>query len=107
MVQDGAVLGKTFTIPGLASLTGLPEERLQPLLASLVRKEVLSLQADPSSPERGQYGFLQALLRTIAYGTLSRRDRKARHLAAARHLVPSPAGHPQARPCPECSPAAA
>ena len=30
--------------------------------------------------------FLQALLRTVAYGTLSRRARKARHLAAAHHL---------------------
>jgi len=28
-------------------------------------------------------------------------------LAAARHPVPSPARHSQARPCPECSPAAA
>ena len=38
---------------------------------------------DPRSPERGQYVFLQALLRTVAYGTLARRTRKARHVAAA------------------------
>ena len=48
-----------------------------------MRKEVLSLQADPRSPEHGQYGFLQDLLRRVAYETLSRRDRKLRHLAAA------------------------
>lgn len=30
--------------------------------------------------------FLQGLLRTVAYGTLSRRARKARHVAAAHHL---------------------
>ena len=42
------------------------------------------LDADPRSPERGQYAFVQALIREVAYGTLSRRDRKARHLAAAR-----------------------
>ena len=30
--------------------------------------------------------FLQALLRQVALGTLSRRDRKARHLATAEHL---------------------
>jgi class 3 adenylate cyclase/predicted ATPase len=83
LVQDGAVLGKTFTIPGLSSLTGLPEEQLQPLLASLVRKEVLSLQADPTSPERGQYGFLQDLVRKVAYDTLSKKERKAKQLAAA------------------------
>src|SRR5207249_7593199 len=58
LVQDGAVLGKTFTKPGLAEVTGLPEGELEPLLASLLRKEVLSIQADPRSPERGQYSFL-------------------------------------------------
>ncbi len=41
---------------------------------------------DKLSSERGQYHFLQGLLRTTAYGTLSRRDRKSRHLAAARQL---------------------
>jgi tetratricopeptide (TPR) repeat protein len=51
-----------------------------------VRKEVLSFQADPRQPERGQYGFLQELLRQVAYETLSRRDRKARHLAAVTAL---------------------
>ncbi len=53
------------------------------MLSSLVRKEVLSLQADPRSPEQGQYGFLQDLVRHVAYETLSRRERRARHLAAA------------------------
>jgi tetratricopeptide (TPR) repeat protein len=48
-----------------------------------VRKEVLSLQADPLSPERGQYGFLQDLMRRIAYEMLSKHERKAKHLAAA------------------------
>ncbi len=44
------------------------------------------MQADPRSPERGQYCFLQDLLKRIAYETLSRSDRKIRHLAAAAHL---------------------
>ena len=59
---------------------------LDPLLASLVRKEVLGVQSDPRSPERGQYGFLQDLVRHVAYETLSKRERKNRHLAAADHL---------------------
>jgi class 3 adenylate cyclase/predicted ATPase len=82
LVQQACVLGKTFTLAALASLTGRPEAELEPLLAALVRKEVLSLQADWRHPERGQYGFLQELLRQVAYDTLSRRDRKLRHLAA-------------------------
>jgi class 3 adenylate cyclase/tetratricopeptide (TPR) repeat protein len=86
LVQDGAVFGKTFTRQALAAISGLDESQLEPLLAGLVRKEVLSIQADPRSPEHGQYGFLQDLVRRIAYETLSKRERKARHLAAAAHL---------------------
>ena len=86
LVQQACVLGKSFTKRALAALTGQPEAELEPLLAGLVRKEVLSLQADPRAPERGQYGFLQELLRQVAYDTLSRRDRKSRHLAAVAAL---------------------
>ena len=86
LLQDGAVFGKTFTRQALAALSGLDETTLEPLLAGLVRKEVLSIQADPRSPEHGQYGFLQDLVRRVAYETLSRRERKALHLAAANHV---------------------
>jgi class 3 adenylate cyclase/tetratricopeptide (TPR) repeat protein len=89
VLQDAAVLGKTFTKRALAALSGLSEETLEPLLASLVRKEVLAMQADPRSPEHGQYGFLQDLVRHVAYETLSKRERRARHLAAASHLQAS------------------
>ncbi|HXF57466.1 MAG TPA: adenylate/guanylate cyclase domain-containing protein [Actinomycetota bacterium] len=86
VLQDASVLGKTFTPAALAAVSGTPEPELEPVLASLVRKEVLFVQADPRSPERGQYGFLQDLVRRVAYERLSRRERKARHLAAAAHL---------------------
>jgi predicted ATPase/class 3 adenylate cyclase len=86
VLQDGAVLGKTFTKVSLAAVSGLSELELDPILASLSRKELLGVQADPRSPEHGQYGFLQDLLRRVAYETLSKHDRKARHLAAAAHL---------------------
>jgi class 3 adenylate cyclase/tetratricopeptide (TPR) repeat protein len=85
LLQDAAVLGKTFTRVALNALAGA-EVELEPLLASLVRKEVLGVQADPRSPEHGQYGFLQDLVRHVAYETLSKRERRARHLAAAAHL---------------------
>jgi class 3 adenylate cyclase/tetratricopeptide (TPR) repeat protein len=87
LVQDGAVLGKTFTKQGLSSLTGIPTDELEPLLSSLLRKEILSVQADPRSPERGQYAFLQDIVKRVAYDTLSLRERKAKHLAAARFLL--------------------
>jgi class 3 adenylate cyclase/tetratricopeptide (TPR) repeat protein len=87
LLQDAAVLGKSFTKAGLAALSGIAEPELEPLLTSLVRKEVFSVQADPRSPERGQYSFLQDLLKRVAYETLAKAERKARHLAAAGHLV--------------------
>ena len=87
ILQDGSVLGKTFTREALAAVSGMGEQDLEPLLTSLVRKEVLALQADPRSPEQGQYGFLQDLVRHIAFEMLSRRERRSRHLAAAAHLA--------------------
>ena len=87
LVQDGAVLGKTFTKQGLAALTGMDAAALEPILASLLRKEVLSVQADPLSPERGQYAFLQDIVKHVAYETISRKERKAKHLATAEYLL--------------------
>jgi predicted ATPase/class 3 adenylate cyclase len=86
VVQDASVLGKTFTTQSVAALTELPEADLEALLSSLTRKEIFGVQADPRSPEHGQYGFLQDLLRKVAYETLAKADRKARHLAAAAYL---------------------
>jgi tetratricopeptide (TPR) repeat protein len=86
VLQDAAVYGESFTSSGVAALGNRSQEEIKRLLDSLVAKQVLGFNDDPRSPERGQYHFLQGLLRTTAYGTLSRRDRKNRHLAAARHL---------------------
>jgi tetratricopeptide (TPR) repeat protein len=85
LLQDAAVLGQTFDVDALASVTGQSVDDLKARLRPMVRGELVRLDTDPRSPERGQYGFTQALIREVAYGTLSRRDRRAKHLAAARH----------------------
>ena len=54
--------------------------------APSVDSELLDQEVDPRSPERGQYAFVQALIREVAYGTLAKRDRRSRHLAAARYF---------------------
>ncbi len=84
LLQSASVLGKTFTLQGLAAVSELPAEDIEPRLRAIMRRELLELDADPRSPERGQYGFVQAVIREVAYGTLGRRERRARHLAAAR-----------------------
>ncbi len=86
LVQDASVLAGRFSVAALAAVTGDEPDRLEPRLRGLVRREVLTLETDPRSPDRGRYGFVQALLRDVAYSTLARRDRRARHLAAARHF---------------------
>ena len=87
LLQDAAVLGKTFTQAGARRPLRAPEAELEPVLVALVRKEVLGVQADPRSPEHGQYGFLQDLVRHVAYETLvEEASASARHLAAAAHL---------------------
>ncbi|MFN8622568.1 MAG: adenylate/guanylate cyclase domain-containing protein [Chloroflexota bacterium] len=84
LVSDAAVLGQSFTIAALSAVSGIDGATLEPRLRGLVRRELLALEADPRSPELGQYAFVQALIREVAYNTLARRDRKVRHLAAAR-----------------------
>jgi class 3 adenylate cyclase/tetratricopeptide (TPR) repeat protein len=84
LLQDAAVLGQSFSVAGLASVTGVPADELETRLRSLVRKDVLAHKVDPRSPERGQYSFVQALIREVAYNSLARPERKTRHLAAAR-----------------------
>ena len=86
LLQDAAVLGQSFTVAGLEAVSGAPRADIDTRLASLVRREVLERQADPRSPERGQFAFVQALIREVAYNTLARADRRARHLAAARYF---------------------
>jgi hypothetical protein len=86
LVADAAVLGTTFPAEALIAVSGQDETMVRAALSELVRREVLSVSADPLSPERGSYRFAQDMLRHVAYGTLSRRDRKARHLTVAAHL---------------------
>jgi predicted ATPase/class 3 adenylate cyclase len=92
LLQHASVLGKTFPPQTLAAVTGLEEDRLRQMLDDLVRKELLTEIVDTTSPDRGQFGFLQSIVQRVIYDTLSRRDRKSRHLAVARHLETSWAG---------------
>jgi class 3 adenylate cyclase/tetratricopeptide (TPR) repeat protein len=89
IVGDASVLGMTFAVDALAALTPDVEDR-EDLLKSLVRKQILDLETDRFSASRGQYRFVQAVVRQVAYETLSKRDRKARHLAVAAHMEAQP-----------------
>ena len=85
LLGDASVLGQSFSIAALEGLTGESAAGLEPRLDRLLRRELLFREEDPRSPERGQLRFIQALVRDVAYETLSKRDRRSRHLAAARY----------------------
>ena len=86
LVLDAAVLGQSFSLAGLAAVSGIDEATLDARIRALVRRELFVHETDPRSPERGQVAFVQALIREVAYNTLARKDRKTRHLAAARYF---------------------
>ena len=86
LVQDAAVLGQSFTTAALSAVSGLEADALEPRLGALVRADLFHREVDPRSPERGQYAFVQAVIREVAYSTLALRDRRGRHLAAARYF---------------------
>jgi class 3 adenylate cyclase/tetratricopeptide (TPR) repeat protein len=86
MVADAAVLGSSFPAEALVAVTGSSADDVRAALTELVRREVFEIVADPLSPQRGTYRFAHDMLRQVAYETLSRHDRKSRHLAVAEHL---------------------
>jgi class 3 adenylate cyclase len=86
LVGDAAVLGKSFKLEALAAVSSRSMKQLEERLRQLIHKELVELDADPRSTERGQYRFVHELFREVAYATLSRRDRRERHLAAARYF---------------------
>ncbi len=87
VLGHAAVLGESFQAAALVATSGMDPAGVNASLDALARKELVTLITDPRSPERGQYRFVQGLLREVAYGRLSKRERLARHLAAAQHLA--------------------
>ena len=86
LITDAAVLGLSFTVPALQALSGVDADALNERLDGLVRRQVLILDADPLSSERGQYRFVQGVVREVAYQSLAKRDRRTKHVAAARYF---------------------
>ncbi|MGH3362822.1 MAG: hypothetical protein ACRDOM_10240, partial [Nocardioides sp.] len=80
VIDQASVVGSSFTRDVIARLCPDATD-LDASLAALVRLQLLRQESDRFSSDRGRYQFVQSGVRQIAYGTLSRRDRKASHLA--------------------------
>ncbi len=86
LVKALAVLGDTFPRAAVAAVSPASRADIDARLQALVRKEILTVRRNPMSPDRGQYAFTQTMLRSVAYETLTKRERRARHLAVAELL---------------------
>ena len=75
LIADAAILGQSFRLESLLAFRDDDPEDLRGALDGLVRTEVLSLNRDPRSPERGQYQFVQSIIREVAHDRVSRADR--------------------------------
>jgi class 3 adenylate cyclase len=85
IASDAAILGLSFTVPALDAISEVRGDALTQHLQALVKREILVLDADPLSAERGQYRFIQGVVREVAYQSLAKRDRREKHVAAARY----------------------
>ncbi|WP_249423967.1 adenylate/guanylate cyclase domain-containing protein [Nocardioides coralli] len=85
LVDLASVFGGSFTAEQIGALGrelgGVAD--VEGALVALTRLQILGVDANRFSAGFGRYHFVQSVVRQVAYGTLSRRDRKAAHLAVA------------------------
>jgi hypothetical protein len=85
VLAAASVLGQTFTLGALEATSGHSAD-LPHILRELIGRDLLTTVTDRLSSEEGQYGFVQTVVRTVAYQTQSRRDRLHGHLAVVEYL---------------------
>jgi len=83
MVQNASVLGLSFHADGLSIFGDHPDA--EATLRELIHNELLEFDADERSPERGQYRFLQSVIREVAYSRLAKTERRDRHIQVAEY----------------------
>ncbi len=79
------MLGEAFSHEEIGALCPeIPD--VDQVLEGLVRLQILAHESRRFSAEFGQYQFVQSVVRQVAHDSLSRRDRKATHLAVVEVL---------------------
>ncbi|GAA2124159.1 adenylate/guanylate cyclase domain-containing protein [Nocardioides bigeumensis] len=85
VLDVGSVLGTSFPREHLALLRD-DDVDLDAAVAELTRLQLIGQEANRFSAEHGQLRFVQGAVRQVAYGMLSRRDRRSMHLQVAELL---------------------
>jgi class 3 adenylate cyclase/tetratricopeptide (TPR) repeat protein len=86
LLADAAVLGRVFWSGGLQALCERDEAEVRVALRDLARAELIRRVPKSTVTGQDEYAFWHTLVRDVAYGSLPRKARAARHLAAARWL---------------------
>ena len=86
LLADAAVLGRVFWSGGLLALGERDAAEVRTALRDLARAELVRRVPNSTVAGQDEYAFWHVLVRDVAYGSLPRKVRAARHLAAARWL---------------------
>jgi predicted ATPase/class 3 adenylate cyclase len=86
LLADAAVLGRVFWSGGVVAVGDRGEADVRIALRDLARAEFVRRVPMSSVAHQEEYSFWHALLRDVAYGSLPRKVRAAKHLAAAHWL---------------------
>ena len=82
VLQDAAVLGRTFWAGGVAAMAGLERFAVEELLHPLERKDFVRRERRSTVADDSQYTFLHVLVRDVAYGQIPRGERAELHRLA-------------------------
>jgi len=83
LLQNAAVVGKTFWLDALCEMGGIDRRSAEARLHVLERKEFIQRVRRSSIADVLEYMFLHVLVRDVAYGQIPRAQRAEKHRAAA------------------------
>ena len=83
LLQDAAVVGKTFWLGAVAAVGGRDPSDLERRLHEMERGRFVRRARRSSVGGETEYAFLHLLVRDVAYGQIPRGDRAEKHRAAA------------------------
>jgi class 3 adenylate cyclase len=86
LVQQAAVVGRTFWLGALAEVAQREGRDLAPALASLQEKDILVPSGGAQLAGERELAFKHVLIRDVAYGTLPKAVRCTRHLEVAEFI---------------------
>jgi class 3 adenylate cyclase/tetratricopeptide (TPR) repeat protein len=83
LLQDAAVVGKTFWLGAIAAISGRNRGEIEARLHELERRRFVRRARRASVGGESEYAFLHLLVRDVAYGQIPRAARAEKHRAAA------------------------